>query len=164
MRDSAIGTYGTIALILSIGLRVALFSALIANGTPLQSAAVLIAICALSRTFLLWPWVVLPASRPSSGTKAKKAAKDESGLSTRYGAPGWSALSAAIFCSLPAVAMMSAATDLPATLCAIFVSMALIAGTIQLARRNIGGHTGDVLGAAQQLSEIGLLLGLVVLM
>jgi adenosylcobinamide-GDP ribazoletransferase len=33
----------------------------------------------------------------------------------------------------------------------------LIAGA--LASRQLGGHTGDVLGAAQQLAEIGFLFG-----
>jgi cobalamin synthase len=32
---------------------------------------------------------------------------------------------------------------------------------IKLSRHHIQGHTGDTLGATQQLSELGLLLGLV---
>ena len=40
---------------------------------------------------------------------------------------------------------------------------AVLLGLLRLARRQLGGYTGDVLGAAQQLAEIGFLLGVLLL-
>jgi adenosylcobinamide-GDP ribazoletransferase len=44
-------------------------------------------------------------------------------------------------------------------LLALLLAAGGVLGLAILARRQIGGHTGDVLGAAQQLAEIGCLLG-----
>ena len=42
---------------------------------------------------------------------------------------------------------------------ALFLAATAATGTALLARARIGGHTGDVLGATQQLALVGLLLG-----
>ena len=41
---------------------------------------------------------------------------------------------------------------------AVLVGLAFAAGMVVLARRTLGGFTGDVLGAIQQAAEIGILL------
>jgi adenosylcobinamide-GDP ribazoletransferase len=46
---------------------------------------------------------------------------------------------------------------------ALLVGAAGVAKIAYLAQRNIGGFTGDVLGAAQQAMEIGMLLAIVAL-
>ena len=46
----------------------------------------------------------------------------------------------------------------PAAIAAVLVAAATTLGLAWLARRQIGGQTGDVLGAMQQVGEIGVLL------
>lgn len=164
MRDSATGTYGTMALFLSLALRVGLLATLFAATPPLQATAIVIAVSALSRTALLWPWVSLPAARPSSNSEGTTTHKDEAGLSARFGEPNQTTLLIAIFCSLPAIAMMQAASGNGATLCALVLCAVLVVAFTLLAKSHVDGHTGDVLGATQQISEMGLLLGLVAIM
>ena len=66
MRDSSIGTYGTLALVLSIGLTAALITGALGALSPVQFCLTLLAAAALSRTAMLWPWVALDTARPSS--------------------------------------------------------------------------------------------------
>jgi adenosylcobinamide-GDP ribazoletransferase len=83
-------------------------------------------------------------------------ARDD-GLAASAGRPHpLRATAAALVAALIAVVLlgMAATTALLAGAGAAFVGA-------WLARRQIGGHTGDVLGAVQQLSEIGVLLGTV---
>ena len=52
----------------------------------------------------------------------------------------------------------------PAKSAAIIIVMAIcIIGTAWLARRQIGGYTGDVLGAGEQMAETSILLTLAAL-
>jgi adenosylcobinamide-GDP ribazoletransferase len=67
-----------------------------------------------------------------------------------------------------ALAALTAALATIATLAAFglaaFLALLLAAFAVQmftqLARRQIGGHTGDTIGAAQQIAETALLVGL----
>ncbi len=137
MRDSRIGAYGVLALILGVGLRAALLSGLPA---PLAAAA-LVAAAALSRA-------AMPAAR-----FALEPARAE-GLGARAGRPGGPAMAAAVvICGLVAVLALDIGTG-AAALAGAAAGAALLAG---LAKSQIGGYTGDVLGAIQQASEIGVL-------
>ena len=137
MKDSHIGTYGVLALVLVLLLRWTALATLCGLGTPW---AVLIATGALSRA----PMAVLMATLPNARG---------SGLSQSVGRPdsataGWAvglALAIGLLClGWPAFGL--------AVLAAL---VALAVGVI--ARARIGGQTGDILGATQQLCEAALL-------
>lgn len=138
MKDSDIGTYGVLALILSVGLRWVALTALI----PLGIGAVLAA-AILSRAVLPTVMTSLPMAR-------------DTGLSHSVGAPDRraSALALAIGVALATV-LLGSVIILPML---IAFSAVFAFGRIALAR--IGGQTGDILGASQQITEVIVLLGL----
>ncbi len=139
MRDSRVGAYGVIALVFSIGLRAA---ALAAIRDPIHAGLALIAAHAASRGFLGLAMRHLPTAR-------------EDGLGASAGRPG------------NAVALVAVVIGAAIALCCLgpvrgIVALALagiaVAATAVLARRQIGGYTGDTLGAFQQIGEIVMLL------
>ena len=147
MRDSRIGSYGVLALVLSVALRAAAL-ATIAAADAGQAALALIASQCISRAGLGALMAGLPGARAD-------------GLAAAVGRPrGADALAAA------ATAILAAVLLLPWHAAALALAGAFLAsaGIAVLARRQIGGYTGDVLGAAQQLSEIVVLLVLAALM
>ena len=139
MRDSRTGAFGVLALVFSVGLRVAALAAL-----PDVRIAVsaLVAAHAASRgllpTLMLW----LDPAR-SDGLAA------EAGRPTPPGATA-----AALIALLVALVALGIGRGILAMLLAGVAMMAMAF----LARRRIGGYTGDVLGAAQQVGEIVMLL------
>ena len=165
MRDSAIGTYGVIALVLGLVLRVLLIAALCDNLGAVWAALSYLAIASLSRLAMLQPWSTLPAARASDSTQTDlqpdSAGKDKAGLSARYGTPDNATFITAMICSLPALFLLLIFCGIWPTLLALGLMEAIIIGFSALCTRHIQGHTGDTLGATQQLSELGLLLGLI---
>ncbi|WP_245308749.1 adenosylcobinamide-GDP ribazoletransferase [Aurantimonas sp. 22II-16-19i] len=147
MHDSRVGSYGAIALVLSLGLRAALLAELCA-ARPLAAALALLAASAASRGAMAAFWGRTP---PATGTglaaRAGQPARDKAMASLAIGAAMAVGL-ALPFASLPSVA---AAIALPALALLLFRSFVI---------RRIGGQTGDCLGAAQQLCEIAVLIGL----
>jgi adenosylcobinamide-GDP ribazoletransferase len=135
MADSRIGTFGTLALIFATGLRWAAIAVLL----PAAPGAV-VAAAALSRAAMPVVMHVLPQSRAG-------------GLSHSVGRPKRPTVLAGL---VVAVALGAASAGLPA-LAAVPAVLVVLAGMILLARRKIGGQTGDVLGAVQQVSEIAIL-------
>jgi adenosylcobinamide-GDP ribazoletransferase len=139
MRDSRSGTYGVLALIFSIGLRA---GALIAIGSPIEGGLALIAAHTASRAGLpvIMRWLV-PARADGLGAMA--------------GTPGpvtmLVALAIGILVALGMLGPIRGAV-------ALVLTGAIMAVTALLARRQIGGYTGDVLGALQQVGEITMLL------
>ena len=138
MRDSRIGSYGGLALILSLGLRwqaLAILAAQQPNFAPLA----LIALAMSSRAGLGFALLWLPPARD-----------DGMGRS----AAGTSFARAMIGLALTAVTL---AILLPWPWGALTVLAAQFGVQFLLARialRQIGGQSGDVLGAMQQLAEI----------
>lgn len=129
MRDSRIGSYGVVALILAIGV---IISAAATQPPTFSTVLVFAAIGALSRAAIVLPMVILTPARAEGlghGAKAK--------LDWRV----WTTLGLAILISLP---------SMPALLITAALAAAL---TTWLAHHQIGGQTGDVLGATQKLSE-----------
>ena len=149
MKDSRIGSYGTLALILSVGLRVGLVAALLPAGAG-AAALALLASAALSRGAMVWLWSSLPSANPG-------------GVAGRAGQPEQRTGRTAL---LLGVALFLALTIVVFALWKPFVGLAL-GGAVLLwfrgfIRRRLGGQTGDCLGAAQQLIEIAALIGLAV--
>lgn len=146
MKDSRIGAFGALALIISIGLRASLIAALLTRLGPLPAMLVLLGAESLSRTLIVWQWSVLSPARPE-------------GLGHRFGLPGQSALRQAliigIVCLVPLVTILTISS---LSLALLLAGVAAYA-TGALAQHKIGGFTGDVLGAIQQTSALAFLLG-----
>jgi len=141
MKDSRIGSYGVLALIVGAGLRATALGALVEHA-PLPLFGALVAAHAGSRALLPLLMRALPPARPG-------------GLAASVGVPSAFASIAAVV--LGAVAVFWGLGDRLGLLG--FVAAALGMATVgALARRQLGGYTGDVLGAAQQVGEIILLL------
>jgi adenosylcobinamide-GDP ribazoletransferase len=145
MRDSRLGTYGVAGLVLSLLLRVGTLAGLVASDLRL-AAAVLVAVAAVSRTAGLLPLVLLPPARTSGAGFA--AAR-----------PGPETLAiAALLSFLCACLPLLAGATLLRVLAACMVAGLAAYAISALARRQIGGQTGDVAGAAQQAAEATMLL------
>ena len=139
MHDSRLGSFGGVALILSIGLRGA---ALAAIGEPIHAALALVAAHAASRGALPVLMRVLAPARAD-------------GLGAAAGRPSRTvALLAAVLGAGIALAVLGPRTG---ALAMVLTGGALALGAI-LAQRQIGGYTGDVLGFFQQIGEIVMLL------
>ena len=146
MHDSRVGSYGAVALVLSLGLRAALLAELAAT-RPLLAAAAILAAAAASRGAMAAFWALTPPAT-------------DAGLAARAGRP----LRQKGVASLLIGAAIALLLALPlAGLVPTLAAAALAALTLALFRRfvirRIGGQTGDCLGAAQQLCEMALLLG-----
>jgi adenosylcobinamide-GDP ribazoletransferase len=151
MRDSRLGTYGAIAVCMSLLLRAAAVAALIERSGTLVAVAGFVAASAASRGIGLLPMALLPPARRDG--LAHAAGELGSGVFPT----AW-ALASGIGIALPTAAGDGLARPLTALALATVASF----GTAILARRQIGGHTGDVAGAAQQFCEGAFLIGLLV--
>ena len=142
MRDSRIGTFGVMALFFVLSLRVV---ALSYAGSSIEAVCMLIAAAAGSRAVMPALMYGLPPARSD-------------GLGRAAGHPDRKrVVDAGALGALIVVAALWPIWGLLAIACAC--AAAAVVGW--LARRRLGGHTGDVLGAAQQLSETAILLSYV---
>jgi adenosylcobinamide-GDP ribazoletransferase len=141
MRDSRIGAYGAIALTLALILRVGALTAALDGGFSRASLS-LIAVAALSRAGALTPLALLGSAR-ADGAGAAAGRLEPEALAAAWG----SALVVALAVGLISLGLAHA-------LAAALASGAGALAMVALARRAIGGQTGDVAGAAQQLAEI----------
>jgi adenosylcobinamide-GDP ribazoletransferase len=137
LRDPAHGTYGVLALVASVVIRVAALAAL----SPVQALAALPAAHALGRGAALWALLRHPAAT-QEGLGASYAARATTG-----------AVTAGVLTSLVIAAAAGWVTAF-AVGCAV---AAVLLG--RWAARRLGGITGDVLGAIEQTGEIVVLVG-----
>jgi len=139
MRDSRIGAYGVIALLFSIAIRGAIVAGLPGPG---MAAIALVGAAVLSRAVLPVLMVLLPLARTD-------------GLAVSAGRSRPVTLALALLVGLliawPLLGLSLTLTGLMAGLLA-----AALVGVI--AARQIGGYTGDVLGATQQVAEVAILI------
>ncbi|MDR5652858.1 adenosylcobinamide-GDP ribazoletransferase [Ruixingdingia sedimenti] len=136
MRDSRIGSYGVLALILSVGLRA---GALAAAPDAGAGALALVAVGTASRAPLAAVMAALPPARAE-------------GLAAAAGAPSVPVWALSVALGLGALLALPAPGLSLAALALAVLAMAW------LTRRQIGGHTGDSLGATQQAGEVALWL------
>ena len=145
MKDSRLGTYGTLALIAALALK---FSALMAL-PELSIIVALIIAHAISRFSSVM--VIATSQYARQDGKAKPVVGGVSATGFAVAAvTGVAALIAGVF-FLPAQAVAAGLAGL---------ALAHIGMRLFFERR-LGGYTGDTLGAVQQVSEIGFYLGLV---
>jgi adenosylcobinamide-GDP ribazoletransferase len=145
MRDSRLGTYGVLALLLTLITRIFGLAAILFVGLPVAFTAIL-AVAVASRSLALAHWHGLLPAR-------------EDGLAVHAGRPDRLAL--LIGLAIGALALIAL---LPFAGWRVFFAVAIasfgVLAFTRLARRQIGGHTGDTIGAAQQIAEALLLAGL----
>jgi adenosylcobinamide-GDP ribazoletransferase len=150
MRDSRIGAYGAIVIALALILRVGALAAAL-DGGFWRAALSLTLVATLSRAAALTPLALLSPAR-ADGAGAAAGRLDSSALAATW---GWA--------FVIAVALGLVTLGLAHALLAALMSGAGGLLMVALARRAIGGQTGDVAGAAQQCGEIagwcGLLIG-----
>ena len=148
MKDSRIGAYGTLALVLALLAKCTLLALL---GTH-SLAAALTALAAAHVLSRLWPLCIvrsLPHVGDTARSKSKPLADQISGA----------ALAAAFAWCFPALALMQQAPS------ALFLGAGMAASMFaawrmwRLFARRLGGFTGDCLGATQQVGEIAFYLG-----
>jgi adenosylcobinamide-GDP ribazoletransferase len=139
MRDSRIGSYGACALGLSLLLR---WSALAAIAEPRQVAIALIVAHASARASLPVFMQLVPPARSD-------------GLSTSVGQPPSTSIAVAL--ALGAVCLLFGLGPTGAIV-GLLMLLAIGLALGWLARKQIGGQTGDVLGTLEQLSEAAILL------
>jgi adenosylcobinamide-GDP ribazoletransferase len=139
MRDARHGTYGMLGIVLSVTLRAA---ALAQIGEAVFAGLALVAAHAVSRAMLPAAMWALPPAR-------------QDGLGAAAGTP-----SPAAVISAAAIAIAIGLTSLGPLrgVSALALASAAVFAAAALARRQIGGYTGDVLGAFQQIAEIVILL------
>lgn len=147
MKDSRIGAYGAVGLVMMLGLKAATLCVL---STPLAIPALLFGHCAsrASATVLIR---VLPYAGDPAHAKAKPLAR-------RVSAVG-------VIVALAWVVLLGVglAMFLPMQRVSLSIALVLVTvGTVWCARwmhRRLGGYTGDTLGATQQITELFALLG-----
>ncbi len=149
MRDSRVGAYGAIAIALALILRIGALAAALDDGFWRATLSLML-VAALSRAAALTPLAFLPPAR-ADGAGAAAGRLDSNALVAAWG----SALVIAFALGLVALGVAHA-------LLAAFMSGAGALLMVALARRTIGGQTGDVAGAAQQCSEIAAWCGLLI--
>lgn len=141
MQDSQIGTYGVLALIVMQGLR---FGAILEILRWDNWALALIAVHVASRALMPMVMHTLPHAR-------------ETGLSKSVGVISLASTGiAAGIGGLALLLVFGTGGVIPA-----LIVLLITFGVIRLARVKIGGQTGDVCGASQQVAEITLLLALI---
>ena len=148
MKDSRIGSYGAIALILSIALRAAALAAIAREASAFEAALAIPAAACLGRAALVWHWHRLPPAKTD-------------GVAASAGKPGEGAMHMALVsgCLLAAFIIWPALGLLPLVCSLLASGISVLAVTLYI-RRKLGGHTGDTLGAAEQISEIAALCAL----
>jgi adenosylcobinamide-GDP ribazoletransferase len=144
MDDSRLGTYGALALMFALLIKIVAVTDL--ASAPGRAVLALLGAATLSRSIALWHWNErMPAKREGAAWAA--------------GRPDWLAL--AIGVGIGAIAALAFLIGFGiAGLIAVLLGAAGVGVFSSLAKRQIGGYTGDTIGAAQQIAEALILAGL----
>lgn len=148
MKDSRVGSFGALALGLALLLRVTALSAILQGAGAWAAAAAILAAAPWSRIEGIRILATVAPARPG-GAAAAVGRPEASVLPIAYGIAAGAALLLALVTALPLAGL------------AFGLAMALLvtSGLARLAKSLIGGQTGDIVGASQQLAEIALYLG-----
>lgn len=148
MKDSRIGAYGAMAMVLAVLSKSALIALLASHSLSLAMAS-LVAAHVIAR---LWPMFVV-RSLPHVGDSASSKSKPLAAFISRKG------LACCLAWSLPAALLLGLAQGWVVLLLALVLSAAAALWMRQWLQRRLQGFTGDGLGAAEQVSEIAFYLG-----
>lgn len=151
MKDSRVGAYGVIALVLVLLLK---YQALLALGDKhslMLVAAALIAAHSVSRLMAASLMLTQRYIREDDSARAKPAAQQISAIS----------FTIALLTSIAALGIWCAAgAHIAAILAAVAAALLMRAYLAWQLKKRLCGYTGDCLGAVQQLSELAFYLGL----
>lgn len=144
MRDSRIGSYGVLALVVAVLLKVAILASAIAS-SPSFAVLVLLASAAASRAVALYPWVgLVPARRD--------------GLAVAIGRPTIATFRRAIFIAAAVTVLLVTWWAPIGFVLAAVAAAGAAKACATLADHKIGGHTGDVIGATVVVADMTYLL------
>lgn len=163
MKDSRVGAFGALALVLAMGCKLALIALLgsleVPDGEEVLLAldpwlvpAALLAAHVVSRGLPLLLIRILPHVGDTATSKSKPLA-DQISLTS---------LGVAFLWCLMALALVSYALNAIALIAACSFAVLALLWMARLFTRRLGGFTGDCLGATQQVCEITFYLGLAV--
>ncbi|MBA1158014.1 adenosylcobinamide-GDP ribazoletransferase [Microvirga sp. Marseille-Q2068] len=149
MRDSRIGSFGASALFLALALRIGALATLASRLDGVAVMAAVLIVASLSRTAGLIPLVFLPPAR-------------RDGIARAVGQPARETFWLAAGIAGGIAVVLGAVSGLPPFGIALMLVLSGLAGIALsgFASRHLGGQTGDVIGAAQQVAEIAALIGL----
>jgi adenosylcobinamide-GDP ribazoletransferase len=139
MRDSRIGTYGVCALIIVLLLRVGVLASFFSSATAVW--ALLASHAGARSAMMAFMFLMLPARRDGLSSEAGQPPIESAGVAVALGFV-FAAVSLGIVHALVALILLAA----------------IVVVMTWLSRKQIGGQTGDVLGAVEQISEIAILL------
>jgi adenosylcobinamide-GDP ribazoletransferase len=152
MKDSRVGTYGALALVLITLLKVGLLATLLQLATTLVVALAVFAAHVFSRFLPLFIIRSLPHVGDTQQSKSKPLA-DQIGNRSLWAAALWAGL------ALGPLYMLAPGMPWWAGLLGAVVALGYM---FRLLKRRLAGFTGDGLGATQQLCEVAFYLGFVV--
>ncbi len=138
MKDSTVGAFGGIAIVLTLLLKFVLFYSLILIG----HAEIIFATMVISRTAQVFQCVTLPYARPTGTAAASVQNAKPSHLSV-----------AAVLCA----GLLLISKPVSLWLLPIGLLSAFLWGLY--CRKRVGGITGDLLGATNEITEITVLTG-----
>jgi len=149
MRDSRIGSFGASALVLSLILRIAALAMIVARSDGAAAVAAVLIAASLSRTAGLMPLAFLAPARAD-------------GMSRAVGQPPRDSFWLAAGIAGAIAVVLGLLGGLPPSGIALMLVLSALSGLAltAFARRHLGGQTGDIAGAAQQVAEIAALIGL----
>ena len=156
MKDSRLGSYGALGLVLTLALKAAALT-LLAGQSPLLAAAALVLAHGLSRGAAVALLALLPYGGDLDHAKAKPLAQQigRGGLVVALavcglllGAAAWAGW---IWPSLAVLTPLRLA-------CAVLVATGVVAVCGRWLQQRLGGYTGDGLGAIQQWTELAVYL------
>lgn len=146
MKDSRIGSYGALGLVLAVTLRGALMIAMLITPSPMVAAAAIVASATFGRLLVVALMAVV-APAPAGGGLAKDIG---SGVTTRqFVCAGLVALPGLLAFAVIAPARLAVAVILAAVFILWFRALLI---------RRIGGSTGDCLGFSAYAGQLLLLL------
>ena len=152
MKDSRVGTYGALALVLIVLLKVGLLAMLLQLVPLPAAAAAVFGSHVVSRFLPLFIIRSLPHVGDTQQSKSKPLA-DQIGNSSLLAAALWAGLALALLYALvPGMPWWAG----------VLGAMVALGYMLRLLKRRLAGFTGDGLGATQQLCEVAFYFGLVV--
>lgn len=145
MKDSRIGAYGVLAIVTSFALRAAALAIILSVSGGWNTLLILLAVAAVSRAAMVWHWDQLPPAR-------------RDGVAASAGAPdGGAARLALISGGLIFLALAALAAGMVAAVFGVAVVALAAWQWTSLVRDRLDGHTGDTIGATQQITETACL-------
>ncbi|WP_288350249.1 adenosylcobinamide-GDP ribazoletransferase [uncultured Thalassospira sp.] len=145
MRDSTVGTYAVVMLILTMGLRLVLITAAADIG---QAGILFLIMAVISRAAMPVVMRILPPAR-------------DNGLGKGAGRPGWLPVLIGFAIASAIVLVLGGIGAMFAVIVGVMIAILIVA---MVARSQIGGQTGDVLGATQICAELFAGIGFIAVM